>query len=119
MLKEELHLTKLAGVVQMRPQFHHIDAAQHIEQVNRRKELEAVEGIKRPEPRAVHMTMRSAEGENIDMNTTKQFLQRAKDDPWIKLRYLDEDVSSPRQSLFHWKMPTNLFVDRGSVRCLS
>lgn len=37
--------------------------------------------------------MKSADGENVDMTSTKNFLRVAQEEPWTKLRYHDEDVS--------------------------
>lgn len=105
---KELHLTKLSGVFQMRPQFHHLDAITHLEQSNRRRE--AAEGAKPPEARAVHVTVKAADQHDSEAASTKKFLQVAKEDAWVDLRYHDEDAPEA-YAAYHNK----LFVDESSV----
>lgn len=88
----ELHLTTLRGVVQMRPQFHHLDAATYLEQSNRRRE--ANEASRVTEARAVHMNIKAPDGENVDLNNTKPFLIFAKEEDWATLKHSDEEVTS-------------------------
>ncbi|KAF2754569.1 hypothetical protein EJ05DRAFT_514031 [Pseudovirgaria hyperparasitica] len=87
--ENELHLSKLTGVVQMRPQFHHVDAASYLEQSNRRRE--AAENAKAAEPRSVQMSIKSFDGDNVDMASTKEYLRKAKEDTWTRLKYHDEE----------------------------
>lgn len=86
---KELHLTKIAGIVQMRPQFHHLDAVRELANANRRREREAAEGARANEPRAVQMTIKN---EDSDSMQSKEFLARAQEEKWTKLRYYDEEV---------------------------
>jgi len=95
-LVEELHLTKLSGIVQMRPQFHHLDALAQQEQTARRLEKEAADPTRVTGPRAVQMQIKSADSENKDMASTKHLLKIAGDEKWMKLRYHDEDVRHPQ-----------------------
>jgi hypothetical protein len=78
----------------MRPQFHHLDALAHQDNAARRREREAAEPPRTTEPRAVQLQIKSADGENVDMTSTKNFLRIAQEEPWTKLRYHDEDVST-------------------------
>lgn len=88
----------------MRPQFHHLDAITHIEHTTRRREREAGEGSKPAEARAVHMTVKAADQhDNTDMASTKKFLQTAKEDSWVSLRYHDEDASEA-YAAYHQKL---------------
>ncbi|OCL07692.1 hypothetical protein AOQ84DRAFT_440046 [Glonium stellatum] len=99
----ELHLTKLSGIVQMRPQFHHLDALAHQDNAARRREREAAEPPRTTEPRAVQLQIKSADGENVDMTSTKNFLRVAQEEPWTKLRYHDED-SPEAYAAYHEKL---------------
>lgn len=90
---EELHLTKVTGLVQMRPQFHHLDASSHVESAARRREREAAEPPRDTQPRAVQMSVKQNDTDSPTGITTKDYLQAAQQEPWTKLRYHDEDVS--------------------------
>ncbi|OCK77711.1 hypothetical protein K432DRAFT_427797 [Lepidopterella palustris CBS 459.81] len=99
----ELHLTRLDGIVQMRPQFHHIDAMAQQEIVARRRERDAADAPKASEPRAVQMQVKSADGENVEQDSTKKFLRAAHEEKWTKLRYHDED-SPEAYALYNEKL---------------
>ncbi|KAF2141909.1 uncharacterized protein K452DRAFT_326929 [Aplosporella prunicola CBS 121167] len=89
---KELHLTKISGIVQMRPQFHHLDAVRDLENASRRREREANEPPRVGEPRAVQMTIKNDYGDAADAAQSKEFLFRAQEEKWTKLRYYDEDT---------------------------
>ncbi|KAF2682077.1 hypothetical protein K458DRAFT_488799, partial [Lentithecium fluviatile CBS 122367] len=72
--KNELHLTRLHGLVQMRTQFHHIDAAAQLEAVNRRREKEAQEGAKPAEPKAFLPIVKKAGGDTT-VEITQAFMK--------------------------------------------
>ncbi|KAK7703505.1 hypothetical protein SLS57_010944 [Botryosphaeria dothidea] len=100
---KELHLTKISGIVQMRPQFHHLDAVRELANANRRREREAAEGARANEPRAVQMTIKNDDGDSAQ---SKEFLFRAQEEKWTKLRYYDEETEEAFQT-YHDKM----FID--------
>lgn len=93
-LSEELHLTKVTGVVQMRPQFHHLDAQSQQAEATRRRERAAAEPPRPTEPRAVQMIAKGADDEDINMTSTKAFLDLAHSEPWTRLRYHDEEAGN-------------------------
>ncbi|KAF2496660.1 hypothetical protein BU16DRAFT_525812 [Lophium mytilinum] len=101
---KELHLTKLSGIVQMRPQFHHLDALMLQEQAARRAESDAANPNKQSGPRAVTIQLKNSDLDNKDMASTKQLLKAAAEEKWTKLRYHDEDsadaYSAYREKLF-------------------
>jgi DNA-directed RNA polymerase-3 subunit RPC5 len=93
---EELHLTQVTGVCQMRPQFHHIDArAQIVKAAQAHKERKAAgEGPRTSEARVVGQSARAtgADGEEINISGTSAFLTNAAEEPWTRLQYFDEDA---------------------------
>ena len=94
-MADELHLTKVDGVVQMRPQYHHIDAAAHLEKASQQRES----GETRPAPqaRALAQTYRdSRDAEDPGAVRSKGLMQLAQEEPWKKLKYHDEDVSTAK-----------------------
>jgi DNA-directed RNA polymerase III subunit RPC5 len=76
----------------MRPQFHHIDATTQLEKAKHRRDRDTGEISRTTEPRAVQMSSKPLEGENIDLETIHKFLECAEVESWTKLRYYDEDV---------------------------
>ena len=82
------------GLVQLRTQFHHIDASAQLEAVARRREKESQEGAKLAEPKAFIPTVKKAGGDTA-AELTQQFMKAANVEPWHKLAYSDEDVGSP------------------------
>ncbi|KAH7088906.1 hypothetical protein FB567DRAFT_440680 [Paraphoma chrysanthemicola] len=87
---EQLHLTRLNGLVQLRTQFHHIDAAAQLEAVNRRREKESQEGAKPAEPKAFLPTVKKTGGDTA-AELTQAFMKSANQETWQKLDYFDED----------------------------
>lgn len=79
----------------MRPQFHYIDAHTQVERSNMRRDREGTELVRPLEPRYVQMTAKKVDNhdEMRETDTTKEFLQAAQDESWVKLKYHDEDVS--------------------------
>lgn len=91
---KELHLTKVTGVVQMRPQFHHLDAAVHAETARTRQDADDASGP-RPAAQARAMTQTfkdSRDADDTEAMKAKNLLQVAQEEPWTKLEYYDEDV---------------------------
>jgi DNA-directed RNA polymerase-3 subunit RPC5 len=96
---DQLHLTRLNGLVQLRTQFHHIDASAQLEAVNRRREKESQEGAKPAEPKAFLPTVKKSGGDTA-AELTQAFMKSANTETWHKLNYSDEDVgcSPPNQA---------------------
>ena len=83
----------MTGLAQLRPQFHHLDAAVSEEKARLRRDREAAEPTKGSEPRAIQMSMKSSEADTMDMMTTSMVLHATESEPWTKLEYFDEDVN--------------------------
>ena len=88
---DQLHLTRLNGLVQLRTQFHHIDASAQLEAVSRRREKESQEGAKPAEPKAFLPTVKKSGGDTA-AELTQAFMKSANQEQWNKLNYSDEDV---------------------------
>ncbi|KAK6600224.1 DNA-directed RNA polymerase III complex subunit Rpc37 [Botrytis cinerea] len=89
---DKLHLTPIDHMVQMRPQFHHIDAHVEQEKQNRPREGPAP---KATEARAIHMTVKSnIDGEEDGSDNIGVRISAAQQEQWIKHRYVDEDHQS-------------------------
>jgi hypothetical protein len=89
---EELHLKRLEGVVQMRPQYHHIDAKI---QVAKATSARGNESARLNEPRLIQQTARTAaDGVEINIAQTSKYLTSASEEPWLRLKHKDEDVSA-------------------------
>ncbi|KAL5118151.1 hypothetical protein ACEQ8H_003986 [Pleosporales sp. CAS-2024a] len=88
---DQLHLTRLNGLVQLRTQFHHIDASAQLEAANRRREKESQEGAKPAEPKAFLPTIKKSGGDTA-AEMTQAFMKSANQESWHKLNYFDEDA---------------------------
>lgn len=86
--KRELHLTALDGVVQMRPQFHHLDA---VNQVDRQRVRQA-RAIDSGPKEAQHVQMNFVDADQGDAVSTKELLEKAQNEPWKRMRFYDEEV---------------------------
>ncbi|CCU74309.1 unnamed protein product [Blumeria hordei] len=90
--KNQLHLTPIDNIVQMRPQFHHIDAV--IEQERLAKGRDAAAAGK-SEARAVHMTVKTQVDGDSGSNTEMPIAVRisaAQAEAWKTHLYIDEDA---------------------------
>lgn len=88
----ELHLTRLDGLVQMRPQFHHVDAVTHQETAARRSE--AAEDRKPAQALALAQTYKDNRNiEDLEELRAKNLLLLAQEEKWTRFNYFDEDVS--------------------------
>jgi DNA-directed RNA polymerase-3 subunit RPC5 len=96
----------LNGVVQLRTQFHHIDASAQLEAVSRRREKESQEGAKPAEPKAFLPTVKKSGGDTA-AELTQAFMKSANQEAWHKLNYFDEDV---RCNLLDQVAQANSFV---------
>jgi len=89
----ELHLTKVDGTVQLRPQFHYLDAE---EQRARIAASRAADDGTRPQgdPRSLlqRNQKQGEEGEKDKLeNRTRAMMQVAEAEEWVPLDYVDED----------------------------
>lgn len=97
--------TKIDAMVQLRPQFDHVDALRDREKSNPRAdngaEETAADEPEEREARAVNMAVKSAENlEELDlyggMSTTNKLLKDIRDEPWQILQWIDQDVCDLR-----------------------
>jgi hypothetical protein len=81
----------------MRPQYHHIDAKRQLAKANSAR---GNESARHNEPRLIQQTARTAaDGEEINIRQTSEYLTSASEEPWLRLRHNDEDVGRP----IHWR----------------
>ncbi|KZF23189.1 hypothetical protein L228DRAFT_106016 [Xylona heveae TC161] len=102
---DQLHLSKVTQIVQMRPQFHHIDAMVDNER-NSARSLRESAAPRQTEVRAVQMTVKAADGDDMDMGETAKVLRAAQEENWQRLIYHDED-SQESWDKYH----ENLFLE--------
>ncbi|KAF2873367.1 Sin-like protein conserved region-domain-containing protein [Massariosphaeria phaeospora] len=95
-LDNQLHLTHCDGIVQMRTQFHHLDATAQLEAANRRREKESQEGAKPAEPKAFLPTMKKIGDTPPEL--MQSFLKDSNKEKWSKLGYIDENSDEAYQS---------------------
>lgn len=80
--------------MQLRTQFHHLDATAQLEAANRRREKESQEGAKPVEPKAFLPTVKKAGGDT-SAELTQAFMKATNLEKWSRLHYSDEDVGTP------------------------
>lgn len=86
---DQLHLTPVDQIVQMRPQFHHIDASAEVDRASKPREAPAA---RTNEPRAIHMTVKATvDGEEETTDTMAERIRSAQEEPWRRLKYVDDD----------------------------
>lgn len=96
----QLHLSPVNEMVQMRPQFHHIDATAEIERLAKRGETATA-------PRAatgVHMTVKQL-GEGVEVETMGERIRKAQEEKWRKMKYIDDESAAA------WDTFNELFVE--------
>ena len=109
-LSGALHLTPVDRMVQLRPQFHYIDAQDGQERVGRRDPNALA--ARSTEARAVHMAVKSSiDGEDLVTDTMAERLANAQAEKWTNHKYIDEDET---QSWYAYK--ENLFVRTDATR---
>ncbi|KAI7181864.1 hypothetical protein D0869_06690 [Hortaea werneckii] len=103
---QELHLTKVDGTVQMRPQFHHLDAEEQRARLAASR-ASAVDASERPQgdPRAVLTKNKTQEESEKDKaeDRMRKLLQASEAEPWTQLEYVDEDQEEAYER-FHERM---------------
>lgn len=85
-------MTRVNGIVQMRPQFHHVDATTHVENAKNQRDPDET----RPPPQARGLAQSYKDNrdvENAGVTKAKGLMQLAQEEAWTKMRYYDEDVS--------------------------
>ncbi|KAI9686280.1 MAG: hypothetical protein M1822_003936 [Bathelium mastoideum] len=97
----ELHLSPLDGVAQMRPQFHHVDAQWQLDRNAARREREAADPPRQTEPRAVQMSFKPTGDDAQHVGTTDALLKAAQEETWTRLKHHDE--SAPESWNFYEK----------------
>ncbi|KAH7355164.1 Sin-like protein conserved region-domain-containing protein [Rhexocercosporidium sp. MPI-PUGE-AT-0058] len=87
----QLHLTPVDNVVQMRPQFHHVDAQSEQDRAGRARDPAA--GPRAPtDARAIHMTVKSnVDGEEDTTDTMAARITIAQSETWKSHRFVDEE----------------------------
>jgi len=90
MLKDQLHLVPVDQVVQMRPQFHHIDAKMEQERSSRARD--AAIGAPAAQARAIHMTVKSrVDGEDTTTDNMGERITAAQAEKWKTHKWVDEE----------------------------
>jgi DNA-directed RNA polymerase-3 subunit RPC5 len=103
---DQLHLTPANHIVQMRPQFHHIDAQAEQERVARRDPNAAAP--RTTDARAIHMTVKTTvDGEEENGDTMAQRISATQAELWRNHRYVDEAADES------WAVYETLFVGGG------
>lgn len=88
---DQLHLTKITGTAQMRPQFHHVDAEEQRARIAAsRAQAEAGAGAD-PVARAIHQRNVDHEEKNSTESKLRILLSEASKEPWINMDYVDEE----------------------------
>ena len=89
---DELHLSKVDSIVQLRPQLSHLDALQDLENSVARNQRDLDNGGEPSEARAINMSVKSAENEDMDLSIVAKTLRNMAEEPWQPLRWIDEEV---------------------------
>ena len=85
-------------MVQLRPHFGHLDAINEQEKSSARSDRTAESRIREERAEDVNMVIKdTADNENVDMyggmNETAKLLRAIRDEPWQRLRWIDQEVS--------------------------
>ncbi|KAI9778237.1 MAG: hypothetical protein M1816_004161 [Peltula sp. TS41687] len=102
--RDQLHLTPVDSIAQLRPQFHHLDAEQEQFRSSQRAQREAGNPPRQQETRAIHMTVKSADGEDIDITGATNTLKAAQEENWTHLQYIDPESNEA------WDLFPKLFL---------
>ena len=76
------------STLQLRPQFHHVDAQLAQERAQSKSLRDAEEAEKPSQARAIHMTVNQ---EVTQMSTTQKALRMAEEEDWKQLHWIDQD----------------------------
>lgn len=94
---DQLHLTRVEGTAQMRPQFHHVDAEAQRESLLKVKGSQGGGEGGPPDVRAINQRVQQAPSSNPkgDLEAREAEMEKAltdaREESWVGLRYVDED----------------------------
>ena len=77
----------------MRPKLGHVDALADQKKTSSRAQQDPDYVYPESEARAVNMTVKSSDGEELDMSETAKLLRAMQEEPWRRMSWIDEDVS--------------------------
>lgn len=86
-----MHLTWVNAICSLSPQYTHLDAATDNEKSSRIRESDS--GAPETEARAVNVSMRSADTENVSPDHIGQTLRALQEEPWQRMQWMDEEVN--------------------------
>lgn len=89
---DELHLSRVSAIVQMRPKLGHLDALADQEKTTSRAQRDDDYVEPESEARAVNMTVKSSDGEELDMSEIAKTLRAMQEEPWQRMSWVDEEV---------------------------
>ncbi|GAM85061.1 hypothetical protein ANO11243_030640 [Dothideomycetidae sp. 11243] len=106
----QLHLTRVDGIAQMRPQFHHLDAVTHVDRATA-AQRDPDDATARPAPQARGFTQsyRPNRDDNPRTAAEKSLMQLAAEEKWTRLNYHDEEDAEAYDAY------ANLFIDEPDV----
>ncbi|KAI5288151.1 hypothetical protein KEM54_005431 [Ascosphaera aggregata] len=90
---DQLHLSPLAGIVQLRPQLHHLDALDEISLQKKAASKSKGEDAE-PEARAIDMRVKSADKETGGQSNN-ELLKKIQEEKWERFNWIDENVWAP------------------------
>ncbi|KAK3678175.1 hypothetical protein LTR78_002271 [Recurvomyces mirabilis] len=95
---DQLHLTKVTGTAQMRPQFHHLDAEEQRARIAASRASAAELGEPRPAGEARSILAREKKLDDSDKvrleDVLRKQLSAAEAEEWTKMDYIDEDMQA-------------------------
>ncbi|SLM39461.1 DNA-directed RNA polymerase III subunit Rpc5 [Lasallia pustulata] len=102
---DELHLSRVSAIVQMRPKLGHVDALADQKKTSSRAQQDPDYVYPESEARAVNMTVKSSDGEELDMSETAKLLRAMQEEPWRRMSWVDEEDARAYQvynsTMFH------------------
>ncbi|KAF2273016.1 uncharacterized protein EI97DRAFT_405127 [Westerdykella ornata] len=84
--KNELHLTPVTGIVQLRPELHHMEAVKHLEIINDRKQPPDAKGVL---PSVKKLT---------DEPSTADLLKGNASEKWTRMNWIPADTTAAREA---------------------
>ncbi|KAF1982224.1 hypothetical protein K402DRAFT_363436 [Aulographum hederae CBS 113979] len=94
--ENQLHLTKVDGIVQMRPQFHHVDA--RTQQLHNKEARNKAANAPPSEARNVTMVSKTTDVDEMDMLGVSRNLKLAEEEKWVNMKYHDENSTEAYDS---------------------
>lgn len=97
-IADEIHLSKLDGAVQLRPELHHVDAVVDSNRRGLRGQRDVDDAVRQGEARAVEMKVKQKGIDGEDMNSKKyaEQLSEIQEERWQKYDFRDDEVKSPQ-----------------------